>query len=87
MPMLEATEYERFSFDEAGQHALTLDEAVRKARDLRKNDAANFYRIQVADENHATFTVTKVPVASVYADFMARMAKLVGRYVVRARNR
>ena len=87
MPTLEATEYERFSFDEAGQHTLTLDEAVKKAKDLRKKDAANFYRIEVADESHLTFTVTKVPVASVYADFMARVAKLVGRYVVRVRNK
>ena len=87
MPALEATEYERFSFDEPGQHALTLEEAVKKAKDLRKKDAANFYRIEVADENHMTFTVTKVPVASVYADFIAKMAKLMGRYVVRVRNK
>lgn len=87
MPTIEATEYERFSFDEAGQHALTIDEAVKKANDLRKQDAANFYRIEPADDSHTTFVVTKVPMASVYADFMARMAKLVGRYVVRSRNK
>lgn len=87
MPALEATEYERFSFDEADQKALTLDEATKKAKDLRKKDAANFYRIEVADESHLTFTVTKVPVASVYADFVARMAKLMGRYVVRTRSK
>ncbi|MGB7546234.1 MAG: hypothetical protein WBM14_00660 [Terracidiphilus sp.] len=87
MPTLEATEYERFSFDEAGQNALTLDEAVKKAKDLRKKDAANFYRIEVADESHTTFTVTKVPVASVYADFMARVAKLMGRYALHGRRK
>lgn len=87
MPTLEATEYERFSFDEADQNALTLDEALKKAKKLRKNDAANFYRIEWADDSHTTFMVKKVPVASVYADFMSRIAKLVGRYVVRSRNR
>ncbi|MGB6742632.1 MAG: hypothetical protein WBE38_03160 [Terracidiphilus sp.] len=87
MPTLEATEYERFNFDEADQHALTLDEAVRKANELRKKDSANYYRIEMADESHMTFTVTKVPVASVYADFMARIAKALGRYVVRTKSK
>lgn len=87
MPVLEATEYERFSFHEADRHTFTLDEAVRKAKELRKNDATNFYRIEVADEEQTTFVVTKVPQASVYADFMARMAKLVGRCAVHARNK
>ena len=67
MPTLEAQEYERFSYDEANQHSLTLDEAVRKARGLRRNDSSNFYRIEHADESGTIFTVTKVPVASVYA--------------------
>lgn len=80
MPTLEATEYERFSFDEADQNALTLDEAIKKAKDLRKNDSANYYRIEWTDDSHTAFMVKKVPVASVYADFVTRVAKLMGRY-------
>jgi uncharacterized iron-regulated membrane protein len=79
MPALEATEYERFSLDEADQQALTLDEAVRRAKDLRKKDPANFYRIEVADDRQMTFTIREVPVASVYTDFMAKILKLMGR--------
>jgi hypothetical protein len=88
MPTLEAREYEQFSYDEANQHSLTLEEAVRKARDLRRNDSTNFYRVVQTDEGSNAFTVTPIPIASVYADFMARVAKIAGRYVVRhARNK
>jgi hypothetical protein len=86
MPTLEATEYERFNFDESDEHVLTLDEAVKKAKELRKKDSANYYRVELDDESRMSFTVTKVPVASVYADFMARIAKVLGRYVVRAKS-
>jgi hypothetical protein len=88
MPTLEAHEYEQFSYDEANQHSLTLDEAVRKAKDLKRNDSTNFYRVVRTDDNGTTFTVTSIPIASVYADFMARVAKAAGRYVVRhAKNK
>ena len=87
MPTLEATEYERFNFDEADQGALTLDQALKKANDLRKNDTDNFYRIEWADDSHTTFMVKKVPVASVYADFIARVAKAVGKYVHHTQHR
>jgi hypothetical protein len=83
MPTLEAREYEQFSYDEANQHSLSLDDAVRKAMDLRRKDSTNFYRVVPADESGNAFTVTPVPVASIYADFMARVAKIAGRYVVR----
>lgn len=87
MPALEATEYERFSFDEAGQNALTLDEAVKKARELRKNDPSNFYRIEPADDHQTTFTVREVPMTSVYTDFMAKMLKLMNRNRFRSRHK
>jgi hypothetical protein len=76
MPTLEAREYEHFSYDES---PLTLDEAVKKASELRKNDAENFYRIEPANEDKTSFKVTKVPVASVYAGLVARVSRLMGR--------
>jgi hypothetical protein len=82
MPALEAQDYERFSYDEA---PLTLDEAVKKANDLRRKDSANFYRVEHTDDARTTFTVTKIPVSSVYADFIARVAKVMGRYVLRSK--
>lgn len=80
MPMLEAQEYERFSYDEP---SLTLDEAVRKARELRRKDSANFYRIEHTNEGRTAFRVKRVPAASVYADFKARVMKMMGRHTVR----
>jgi hypothetical protein len=72
MPTIEAREYERFSYDDP----LTLDEAVKKASELRRRDSANFYRVENVDEGRNAFTVKKVPVASVYADFIASVFKL-----------
>jgi len=76
MPTLEVQDYEHFSFDDS---PLTLDEAVKKASELRKKDAENFYRIEPANEGNTSFKVTKVRATSVYADFVARMVKLMGR--------
>jgi hypothetical protein len=87
MPTLEAQEYDRFTFDEPIQRSLTLEEAVQKARDLRRNDSTNFYRVEQADESGVAFKVISIPVASVYADFMARVAKVTGRFARRVRHR
>lgn len=74
MPTLESLEYERFSYDES---ALTLDEAVKKASDLRKKDSESFYRVEPAGDG---FTVKKVSMSSVYAEFLARAVKLTRRF-------
>lgn len=82
MPMLEVQDYENFSYDE---QSLTLDEAIKKARDLRRNDSHNFYRVKQANENG--FTVKKVSMSSVYADFIAKMARLASRFSVLSTRR
>jgi hypothetical protein len=84
MPTLDTLEYERFSLDQADQTPLPLDEAVKKAAELRKSDPANFYRVEYANENHTDFVVLKIEASTVYADFFARMAKLFGRMVLRS---
>ncbi len=80
MPTLESTDYERFSMDEVNVSALTLDEAVKKAKEMRQGDSANFYKIEAVDLNSNSFRVAKVPVASAYADFVSRIAKTIFRY-------
>ena len=87
MPTLEAQEYERFSYDEANLHPLSLEEAVKKAAELRRKDSSNFYRVECADEAHTTFTVKTVPVSFVYADFVARVFKVVSRHALRMKHR
>jgi hypothetical protein len=76
MPTLEIQDYEHFRYDES---PLTLDEAVKKAGDLRKKDSENFYRIEPANEAGTAFTVTKVSAASIYAEFVARVSKLAAQ--------
>ncbi len=76
MPTLEAQEYERFRYDEP---ALTLEEAVKKAADLRRKDSTNFYRVENSGESGTAFVVARVPVSTVYVEFLARVAKIIGR--------
>jgi len=73
MPTMEMQEYDQFRYDEP---TLTLDEAVKKASELRRKDHEHFYRIEPANDKITTFRVTKISSASVYADFLARVAKL-----------
>ena len=87
MPTLEAQDYEQFSYDDASQRPLTLDEAVKKAAELRRKDSTNFYRVVFADDSHTSFLIKPEPVASVYADFVARVVKRMGRYVGRTRHK
>jgi hypothetical protein len=75
-PTLEIQDYEHFRYDES---PLTLDEAVKKAGELRKKDSENFYRIEPANQDGTTFTVKKVSAASLYAELVARMSKLTAR--------
>jgi hypothetical protein len=87
MPTLDATEYERFSFDEANRAPLSLDEAVKQAREKRSSDPANFYRVKMADEGQMTFYVAKISKASVYADFLARVTKTMGRLLLHSKTK
>jgi hypothetical protein len=79
MPTMESIDYERFSYGEAAP-SLTLDEAVKKARELRRQDSGNFYRIEAVDESANAFRIEKVSSASLYTEFIARLAKALTRY-------
>lgn len=78
MPVLESLDYDKFRYDEATQFPLTLDEAVKKAAELRRNDQSSFYRIEPVNEADNNFVIKKVPVGTVYAEFIARVTKLLG---------
>jgi hypothetical protein len=77
MPTLE-TEYDRFSYGET-EPSLSLDEAVKRASELRQKNPGNFYRICSNDEKLSGFRVKTVSAAEVYSDFIARMAKTLGK--------
>jgi uncharacterized iron-regulated membrane protein len=80
MPTLESLDYERFSYDEADKQSLTLDQAVKKAAELRRGDSAHFYRIEVNDIGSNSFRVDKVPVSSAYSEFIGRLMKTAARF-------
>jgi hypothetical protein len=83
MPTLEAQDYEYFSYDES---PLSLDEAIKKASELRRADAENFYRIRPANDKNTSFVVLKVPVASVYAELAARVSNMARRFSFHTRR-
>lgn len=87
MPTLDALEYERFSYDEANQETLSLDEAIRKAQESRRSDPGNFYRVEIVDEGQARFRVKMVPASSVYAEFLSRVARFLAKYSTRVQSR
>ena len=87
MPTLETLDYERFSYDEANQQPLSLDEAIKKASELRRSDKSHFYRIEFADDSNSNFRINKVAVSSVYSDFLSRVTKLIGRYQFRSQHK
>ena len=87
MPMLEALDYEHFSYNEATEQSLSLDDAVKKAAELRRADPTYCYRISAVDDSFNVFIVKKVPVASVYAEFIARVTKTMGRYLSWSRKK
>jgi len=66
--------------DEASNPAMTLDQAIKNAREMRAGDSANFYRIEAIDQNTNSFRVDKVPATIVYADLVSRMVKRMFRY-------
>jgi len=87
MPALDTLEYEHFSLDEEERPPLSLDEAIKKAREMRKLDKENFYRVEYADASETKFRVHKVPATVVYADFFSRIAKSLGKYWGRTLSR
>jgi hypothetical protein len=85
---VEAQDYERFTYDDPNGPPLALDEAVKKATELRRTDPKNFYRVEATDSNATGFRIEKVSVASVYAEFIARFAqRFVRRSVTKSNER
>lgn len=78
MPTLEVQEFEHFNYDEP---TLSLDEAVKKAQELRKSGSGNFYRVSPANEKGTAFVVKTIPASTVYGELGARVARVLGRYM------
>ncbi len=85
MATVEAQDYERFTYDDPNGRPLALDEAIKKAIELRRADPKNFYRVESTDMNTTAFRIQKISIDSVYADFATRFAKKFVRRTAKMR--
>lgn len=85
MPTLEAVEYEHFDFSEPDVRPLGLDEAIRRATELKAKESRKFYRVEPVNASGTGFRVKEVSSGQLYAEFMERISHTMGRYMRRRR--
>ena len=81
------TDYDLFDYD-YDAHALRLDEAISKARELRSKTSDNVvYRIVPTDTRGTEFRVVAVPREEVFANFMNKFTHWVARFTANRTRR
>jgi shikimate 5-dehydrogenase len=83
----ETTDYDRFGYKHFDEQPLSLEEAVKKAQDLRSRDQHNVYRVMPLDEEMMQFCVEKVGKSELYADLLSRFVKAWTDFIVRSSRR
>lgn len=68
----DAVEYENFDYKLYDQDPMQLDEAMRKASELRGNDTMHFHRIVPANRDKTKFKIESVSIAETQANMWAR---------------
>jgi len=86
MPV-ESPEYDTFDYKHFDEPALSLEEATKKAHELRVTDAGNFHRIVPKDSEMTVFGVETVPIGNVYAELLNRWTVLLNRFATRSMKR
>jgi hypothetical protein len=74
------SEYETFDYAHFDDLGLSLDEAVKKAAQLRSFDPKHFHRIMPVDSNMSSFRVESVPVDVAYSEAMSRWSALLNKF-------
>lgn len=69
----DAPEYDLFDYNGYDQTPLSLEDAIKKASELRHNDPGKVHRVVPADRTISTFYVDSIPAAEVYADLLSRL--------------
>jgi len=82
--LMESTDYDLFEYRHADEPALALDEAVKRAAQLRSSDAAHFHRIVPVDSDMTSFRVESISRAAVYSELLSRWSELLNRFVSKA---
>lgn len=87
MADLETLEYEGFEYKHFDEPALSLEEAVKKASQLRSSDTQNFYRIKPVDSKGLMFRVESRSKQRVYAERVNRWRGLLNQFATRLSER
>jgi hypothetical protein len=87
MTELESVDYDTFDYKHFDEPALSLDEAVRKASQLRSSDTAHIYRIVPVDPKMTAFRVESHSLEKVYAEVLSRWNALFTKFAFRFRER
>jgi hypothetical protein len=74
----DAPEYEQFDYKDYDQTPLSLEDAIKRASELRRDDPSRIHRVVPADRNTVTFHVDSTAAVEVYADLISR---ITGRWI------
>jgi hypothetical protein len=80
---LESIDYDVFDYKSDGERSLSLEEAIRKADELRRSNSRNFYRVNPIDSSMSGFRVDEVPKQRAYAEALARWSNLLNKMLFR----
>ena len=73
-------DYDLFAYEDYAAPVLSLEDAIKKANELRAEDPRNFYRVFPVDSEMTAFRVEKVSKEEVYTKFWTRFAQRVARF-------
>jgi len=84
---VESAEYDTFDYKHLDERPLSLEEAVKLARQLQAADNNKFHRVVPKDSEMSGFRVESVPKTSVYAELLNRLSTRLYRLANRSTTR
>lgn len=78
-----APEYDVFEYRHFDEPPMSLEEATRRAAELRLTQKGSFHRVTARDAEMTSFRVDSVPRASVYVEMVARWSTVLNRFACR----
>jgi len=71
--MSPVAEYDVFQYKHFDEPVLSLDEATKKAAELRQSDSQHVYRVVASDPTLSGFIIEKLSLQEAYGDALARI--------------
>ena len=87
MAQLESVEYDTFDYKTIDEAPLSLEDAVKKAAQLRTSDTSHFHRIVPTDPSMISFRVDSIPREAVYSEYLSRWTGLLHRLILKPQKR